>query len=469
MSDVSYLSERVAPHSIRYSNLTPLSFEGRQMTKLYYPTNQSTYSNTNNVIRIPISSGNAFLDGGNSYLKLTFTNKNARPAADACDYTFSNSGHSLISRIRVISASGHEIENIMYYNHLHAALSDLSLDENKRLTRLHEGYSSKPKLVIAPLPDPVTTATANAAINAVVNGLFDSTLVGCNELKVAKNDSTNLYLPLELSQIVGHNKKLIPLFLTGEIILEITLADRPCMMSDITVPEQKYEVSNVSYNASIVEFSGSVNAALTQMVQSTGLFIHGTCWSNQAVPLPAGQSSSSWVNSERLKSVKSLLVTFNDPEKAGQTVGSRPTNRHNNYVSSFQVKIGSDYFPTQPIKANSRTAGENGAYLIEAFKALAEYDNVNHSSLVNIYNFASNDNAVNKTGRSVYGLDLDAFGKSDVESGVNTILSNPITFLVEKNITGVAAADILALNAYSFLLYDAIFTIDMSGNFAVSK
>ena len=77
MADSMYTADRKAPDSIRYSQMTPLAFEAVQKQKLFYPTNQATYSGIgNNVIRIPISSGDSFLDGGNSFLQCTFTNKN---------------------------------------------------------------------------------------------------------------------------------------------------------------------------------------------------------------------------------------------------------------------------------------------------------------------------------------------------------------------------------------------------------
>ena len=44
MSDVSYLSDRVAPHSIRFSQLTPLAFQAKSSKRIYYTTNNSTYT-----------------------------------------------------------------------------------------------------------------------------------------------------------------------------------------------------------------------------------------------------------------------------------------------------------------------------------------------------------------------------------------------------------------------------------------
>ena len=450
-ADASFLSDRVAPNMIRYSNMTPLAFEGKQQLKQFFPTNQSTYSQDNNVIRIPISSGNAFLDGGNSYLALSFQNTNATANTT---YTFSNSAHSLIDRIRVIAASGQELENIMNYSHTHACLSDLLLSPEKRMSRLQEGYGVSGPLSYTPAAMAGAAATA-AEVNASLATLRPNFLsVGCGEMTVAQGATTRVYIPLELSQLVGANKKLLPLFLTGELTLEISLA-RPCMVSDVTSP-QTFLVSNVSYCGSMISFSGSVNSALTQMVADSGLFIHGTSWSSQKQSLAAGQSSI--VNSERLKSVKSILVSFTDESVAANT---RPTNRITNGLTSLQIKAGSEYFPPQPIRANSASASENGWYLNETYKALSVYGDVNHSGVVNTRNFASSTSNANQVGRAVYGLDLDAFGKDPVESGLSTIVNSPITLLFEGSVGGCAVI--------SHLLYDCIFHIRPDGSFVCVK
>jgi hypothetical protein len=192
------------------------------------------------------------------------------------------------------------------------------------------------------------------------------------------------------------------------------------------------------------------------MVADSGLFIHGTCWSSQKLTLAQGQSS--FVNSERLKSVKSILVSFTD-ETNGANV--RPTNRINNVLTSLQVKAGSEYFPPQPIRANSASASECGWFVNETYKALSVYGDVNHSGVVNIANFASSAQSATQVGRAVYGLDLDAFGKDPVESGLNTIVNNPITVLMEGSTGGCATI--------SHLLYDCIFQIRSDGSFVVVK
>ena len=190
MSENAFLSERVAPQMIRYSQMTPLAFEGKQSLKLFFPTNQSTYNQDNRIIRIPISSGSAFLDGGNSYLKCTFKNTNA---TNGTSYKFSNSAHSLIDRLRVVSASGQEVEAILNYNHLHACLSDLMLSPEKRMTRLQEGYSTTANSFTAVAGADVAAVVASAN-TALASLLQDSKEVGCYEQVIVKDASTTIYI-----------------------------------------------------------------------------------------------------------------------------------------------------------------------------------------------------------------------------------------------------------------------------------
>ena len=123
------------------------------------------------------------------------------------------------------------------------------------------------------------------------------------------------------------------------------------------------------------------------------------------------------------------------------------------------------YLPAQQIKgSNGFDSKGNAEFLVETFKAVGEYGNNSHSSLLNIYNFGADVNTTLTTGRALYGLDVDAFGRSDVESGINTILNNPLT------ITGTSSAGYgNSLNAYTMLYHDVVFAITPSGELNLIK
>lgn len=483
-----YLNSRVAPHVLKYSNMTPLTFQSTSSKRVYWTSNQSSYSGTNNIIRIPISSGTSLLDSANSFLKFDYVNNEGNNPNVI--HQFSGSAASLIYRLRVISDNtGQDLENILYYNHAAVMCADLMLSPAQRASRFEQGfgaYGTVPQLAAN-----VDGAAAVAAVVLAVQQLtaarsneYGSKFLGADEMTIPSTTANSgnmqtICLPLDLSSLLGASaKKLIPLFLTSGITLEITID--PFAVSSSAATQPQFLIQNVGYHAQLIDFQADVNQALTQMVQSTGLFMHGTSWTNILTQL--GDGVKSWMISERLRSVKSVFWSFNDARKAAFF---DPLNRQSNKLSNFQVKIGSQYFP--PARVTCRTDASdskaNGEVLVELNKAIAEYSNSYHAGLINAYNFGVDLNPgtvaaiaqanglitnaqayQNIAGRALYGLDLDAFGKSDVESGVNMILNNPLTVNFEQS-----AGYGQVLNALTYLLHDVVYTIDPSGAFSVSK
>ena len=488
MSDNLYLNERVAPHSIRFSNMTPLAFSAQSTKRIYYTSNQSTYSQTNTVFRIPISSGTDFLDGPNSYLKFDYINRDADPVV----HTMSNSASCLFYRVRIIADKGGDLENILYYGFNHACVADGVLDPAKRLTRKEQGYGSY-GLALGGLPLVVAAATdatrlvavaADAAANQVAiraafvevnanlallaaarnTSVVSSSHLGCDETRIAFGQTQTFCVPLDLSALLGPSqKRFLPLFLTGGLTLEITLDPNGPMTSGPTRP--LFDIANVQYHAQCITFDNSVNSALTAMTQQSGLFMHATSWTNIMTTL-GDTGSNNWMIQERLRSLKSAFFAFQNP--AFVAANWRSTARASLRLTQFQLKIGSTYYPPQQIKVNAGDASlsaSNGEFLVEYHKALGEYNNINHSSMINTTNFGTDYGAdANRVCRAVYGLDLDSFGRSDVESGVNTIINNPITFNVQC-----AAIPGYTPNCYNMLLHDVVFSVDPSGAFTCNK
>jgi hypothetical protein len=483
MSDNLYLNERVAPAQIRYSQMTPLAFNAQSSKRLFFTSNQSTYSNTQTVIKIPISSGTDFLDGPNSYLKFDYVNVEGA----AYTHTMSNSANCLFYRVRVIADKGSDLENILYYNQTHAAMADLILGPEARAARVEQGYGTygpKP-LVLTAANYAAGTAAANqvAAALEIRNALalLQTTGVtatsakywGCDEVSIAQNGTQTFCVPLDLSALLGPSqRKFAPLFLMGGVTLEITIDPNGPMSSNASAPQ--FNLKNVEYHAQMITFSADVNQALTAMTQQSGLFMHACSYTTIMNQL-ASNSSNNWIISERLRSLKSLFLCFQDPLFAN-IANARSTCRVTNQLQTLQLKLGSSYYPPQALRAaNANNPATNGEFLCETFKAAGIYNDRNHTSLLNAYNFGADvrlnaaDAAFN-TGRAIYGLDLDAFGRSDTESGCNTILNNPIT-VITTSATGYtnAAGAAAPLNVYNIMYHDVVFAISPDGALTVNK
>ena len=332
--DLVDLNARVLPHQVRYSNITPLSMESESKTTKFFPVNGGAFNNyANSIIKIAVNSQNSFLDGQMSFIKLDITNTSGQ------DAQLQSSGHSIFKNIRVQNKmGGADLEYLRYYDQLHCALSDLSLDPHSRYTRKYEGYgdagvyggtvNAQTALTRAQLAtalgltagQPVGAVVAGDGIVAqVANVSAISQNLGTNETLIPNNNTLTLCLPL-LSCLVGTSaEKYLPLFLTGEIGLEFELNDKlfinpavPLVVNGVANANVgKFTVQNIAFHAQLITFSNEVNMALNSMCLQTGIFMNGTTWKTNQIPVGAG--SQNILISDKFKSIKSMLFSFSKP------------------------------------------------------------------------------------------------------------------------------------------------------------
>ncbi len=487
--NLSDISAQTLPSQLKFSEMTPLGVSARAKKVKFLPQNAGDYTNVNNIIRIPISSSTSFLDPSSTALKFLFTNTSGQTVQ------FDGSAHSVIQRMRLTSKSGGmDLEDIRNYGQLVNMLSDLQYGNQQRFCKSEQGYGyggllSAPYAAqpasnaqtVAQLatslgltlgaPGAVTAftalgagagAAANVAIPAIIaqdaSAGNSETALGCGEFSMANNGYFTAVLPL-LSGLIGAGaSKYLPLFLTGDLMLEIELASsyKP-YVSASDAANGGFKIQNVELHCQLVEFGGDINSALKAMCDRSGLYLHGKSWRSYFNSINAVQNPSILI-SERLKSIKSAFLTFSLTQANSQ---ARSMARHHGGVTGLQLKIGSEFYPNSALQGNGSDEKSNSEYILETMKAIGEYCNVSHNSLICSKNFASGDATLASCGRAVYGIDLDAFTKSNIESGVNSVLNNPINVMVTSG--GVAN-----LNAYVYLYYDCIFNISPNGSFSVS-
>ena len=449
--DLRDLNAQTAPHHIRYSQVTPLGLTAKSKKVKYMPQNgNGPFTQNNNLCRIPVSSATAFEDGTLSYMKYTYTNRSGRNAM------FDNSAHSTIRSLRFTSKhGGQDLEFCPRYDQTHAALSDLQLSLNERFSRRHEGYG------LNGFYTPAIVAQAAGGVVAVQPAVAASTAnnIGTGEITLADGASCTVCLPLMSSLFGADQKKYLPLFLTGEIMMEIVFQSGTILDNAAAAAGRAsdFEISNVEFHAEMIEFDASVNNALTAMAKETGIFIHGTSWSTHYNALPAGVKNI--VISERLRSVKTVLFHFNKPPADRR---ERSLARSHNGLTAYKVKVGSEYYPSNDVRGVASDQLSNSEFLVETYKAIGEFNNTMHSGLINCENFANDGNTFGDVGRSVYGMDLDSFQKAQIEAGVNMVNNNPMIIEFESP----AAA---AIDSYTHLLYDCLYVLKPSGEFVVLK
>ena len=479
-NDASLIADRQAPSVIRYSNLVPLSFKAKNKPTLFTTSNNSIYS-MNSVIRIVFSSASCFDDGTNKFIKLDFKNTSAHSVR------FANSAHSLFRHFRVLSSFGPDMENIRDYYQIHAAMSDLLLSPENRLVKKEQGYGHNT------IPTPVAQADAAGAaytipevlaevnkLRSVITDGYEVTLNGIqingsqcsNELTVGPGEKVTLCIPLDLSASIGMAaKKLVPLFLMGTLTLEIELNPLAVFNCDPFVAPNvannvagynpalvapTFEVSNVIMHSALVEFEGSVNMALSQMVANAGLFLHGCTWTCVQQILAPNQNNI--ICSEKLRSLKSLYIAF-VPTSLNHS--QRKTSRDNNNINSFQGRIGSEYLTNYAIAGDSTKSKENGEYIVELLKSASEYGNSMHTGLINSASFANNVSNVTTVGRALYGCECDVFGKENCESGISTVANTPISIDIKGNV--------VEQEVYIMMYHDILWTINNVGDIAVLR
>ena len=434
MTEVLDLSSRVLPQAVRYSNLTPLAVVGKSSKKKFFPLTAGPFTPQNNTVKIELASSTGFLDGTMTYLKFSV---GIASVSDAKTVYVDGSASGIIKRLRISSKAGSStLEDIANYNNLHSVISDLTLDNGYRnsLLNLSEGYG-----YINANDVTAGTGEGNFATRAPAGTITLKTFA----------------VPLMSSILGTSSKKYLPLFLTGPILLEVEISSDGVYTSDDAELRANVSIKDVELHCEIVEFDQSINDALKSVALSSGIYLHGTSWRNYQRPIDNQPSQNLMIN-ERLKSVKSFIMTFRLPP---DTSTKRTLSRIFKGLTSLQLKVGDMLIPQQPI--STAAAGDpNGVeFISELLKAVGTYGStLNGGSVINAASWIKADAGLAASaGRYCVGIDLDNFKSQDVESGVNMVLNSPMNVMF----TGTALAVICDI----YLLYDCLYALRPDGTF----
>lgn len=474
---------RVLPKSVDYTKILPLAVESRSRRRSFFPVNgQSFASNANNIIRIDVSAS-AFLDTRHSYLRMRFTNNCAGGGA-AVGFDFGG-GHGLIRRLRIEQA-GVVLSDCNHYNKL---LSSIVLPSQSGVDGLaHRSLTEGQRFCNgAGNGNSMNPAPAAEVTGAIVNTPCQSTGL------VAAQDQYTLCIPL-LNGLLGTTQsKMVPLQLLGSspITIEIELADFLDIGAFTAAPAagENYLVDNVRYIAQLVEVGPEVDAQLRMVQELSGgkLVLNGTDYTHFNGNIPAGATGNQVVNvPARRKSLKSLFfVGASTTYAAAFGAGAHAAVMNLSYGGNFnmvdyQVKIGSVVYPPTAIDAQFQ-AGNQAFQRAEVLSELAKcWGTVSSAhgtgslSTINAYTAdcvvanmpvpAAAGAAANSLLFAPFGLDLEAFQRVAIESGVNTASSSlPISLIIN-----VGAGQAEAINVDCYVSYDSLYYIDETGSIRVS-
>jgi hypothetical protein len=473
----------VLPSNVDYTKVLPLAVESRSRRRTFFPVNgQAFTSDGNNIIRIDLSA-QAFLDPKHSYLRFRFTNNSGQ----SMGFDFGG-GHNFIERLRIEQA-GNVLTDCNAYNKLMAGIilpcqggmdsvAHRSLTEGQRFANdAANGLSMAP-------------ASAAEFSGASVNTPSNSNVL------IADTETYTFCIPLMNGLIGTTQDKMLPLQLLGSspITIEIQLApmlDIGAYQGANPAAGTSYGISDVRYIAQLVEVGPEVDANLRMVQELSGgkLVLNGVDYTHFNGNIPANVSGNQVVNvPARRKSIKSMFFVGASKNYVGAFgAGSHAACYNLSYgghfnMVNYQLKIGSVLYPPTPVDCgfagnNALTSVSRAEAVSELSKSLGTLGSSHGTgSLSTINTFTRNCDVANLVVPAAVGapcnsfqfspfsIDMEAFQRTSIESGVNSAdQSLPISLILN-----VGAGQVNAINIDAYVSYDSLFFIDETGSIRVS-
>lgn len=330
--------------------------------------------------------------------------------------------------------------------------------------------------------DGLEFSTNGTPANVLINGILVSTntslgVVFSTEIDedFDNNNRSIAFAPAE-TRTFNHNllstitklEVLYPAFSVsgGGFIIEITLSPSLDVLNTADgATATAYTLDQVEIIAPVIQYPESVVQSFKQMVQAQGSvsmssvsfqsFIHPFtgkgATQNLSIPLAI-----------RARSLKALYFFFQatSPDAGNSRSGARsfPANANN---TSYQLQIGSQYYPAQNVLLSTLNIADS---IAELEKSVSKLSDIRHGSVMNADNFVLSASA---GGTSLFGIDLEASATSFLENGINTA-DNSLTMYL--NINGLdAIPNTVAHNVHIFAMFDNTISILPNGNLVMTK
>ena len=473
--------ERVLPKTIDYTDVLPLAVESKSRRRTFFPVNGQQFTdNTNNIIRVDISA-DALLDTQHSYLRFT-TTFNAQTAG--IDFA---GGHSFIRRLRV-EQSGTILEDVQNYNKLMGGIvlpcqTGTDYLKERSITEGVNQNSRAGTVALFQQPQSVNVTAAGAGVGDALGLRSGAAMTDNNNnilSQIAAGGSYDFCIPLTSG--IFNNEKLIPLMLmSAPLTIEIELA--PHAQACVAAAGATYTIDNVRYIANLVEVGQDVAQQLRMVQEMSGgvLTLAGQTYRHFSGQTTGGAESVINIPA-RVKSMKSIFF-YSKGAGADAVANFDLGNGGTMGIQEFQLKIGSVVYPPTPVQCSHRggaaigaTGGQRAEQLMELAKAwgnvgstkgLGHLQSLNYGTTVETEAVGAAVAGFTSGGGQYsfcpFGLDLEAFQRVAIESGVNTAdRSLPISLILSH--TGAQVAQ--TLDAY--VLADALFYINSDGSMSVS-
>lgn len=466
--------ERVLPKTLDYTDVLPLAVESRSRRRTFFPTNGAKFeSDGANIIRIDLSA-DALLDTQHSYLRFDFT---PTLAGGSCGIDTAG-GHAFIRRMRV-EQSGTVLEDINNYNRLMGAivLPCQSGEDHHNERSITEHVRAKGEVSARAATDVQTQYAAFQSPPA--DGDTALAVGGHHQLATQVPSGTSVTFSIPLNTGLLNCDKLLPLMLmSAPLTIEIELANTNQPVCWSGAAPTSYTIDNVRYIANLIEVGQDVAGQLRMVQEMSGgvLTLAGQTYRHFTGSLSDTTGEQVINVPARVKSMKSMFfVSSGATPEGAQTYDV--SFGGNMSLNEYQIKIGSVVYPPTPIKCGFGDGDPDDAGVVfarsEALMELAKsWGNV--GSTKGLGQLSSTNYAVSQGTKSTsanpeivyspFGMDLEAFQRVAIESGVNTAdRSLPISLVL-----GFSSAPDDGTQVEVYVLADALFYINGDGSMSVS-
>lgn len=446
--DNTLVSQPAVPEEISYS-LKPTMVKSNKLRSVIYPTNKgANYSPSGQVVFNIPNLANSYLIGNELYFKFQVTYTTSSTTTDST-INVDNNASSFIQKIEIFGSDGALLESINQYNDLFACVADMAYTFGDR-TGIMSNFMGFEDLV---------------SLNANNDLRQGQSLTVTHNAGGTGNVIYTYCVPL-LTGLFGLSEKLLPVWkLSGEIRVEITLADNATPIVDVTNGAND---SWVFSDAQLVaEYLQIHDSSLIQSITPDTVVLHASSWRTFTNTITTSYTSGSYTTlpvSFRGSSAKAVLFSprnNNTSSTGSYTIGSRVA-----IASDFQLNVGGVLYPAKKLSCTTTSMAEYAIELVKVFSALSDTKSYNASLPLSYYTaYTGTSGTTYKTAGSGYknghlfGLNLESADmKSDrILSGLD--MRTALSFL---QYTAIATPD-ATVNLNAFVLHDILFLIDASG------
>ena len=425
-SDILYNLKNSAGTSRRYrTNIPPNNGQS------FAPGTQMNFS-------IPCGRKNTYLDGQNSYLRLTIKNNDSGNSM-----ALDNTGACLINMLTV-NQSGNLIDQCPNYNLLFNYITDFSYDLGSHLGCLSSylgtstAFTSAGDVTLAAAGSGVAALAAGAVIGSLTSESFAAVRSGYT---IPVSGLSTVCLPL-LCSIFLNSDKMIPLGKLRSDIEFIVLLET-LLKSVVTASTTNWTIINAELVLEIIELSDTSQQIVDSFSPSDRpIYIHSNEWRYFSNTLPSGTTGNfTSLVSARYNSLKSIILLPQLSSDITTKNAYSVSSRINPNIISYLWRIGGSIIPNKSVtlRNDNTTAGFSEAY-VEILKTFHGLNNTLYRPMIgdaeyNVWDQAASTplGIVTKSGTTTsylngfaIGCELEVYStRNDVIlQGINTIGQN---------------------------------------------